>query len=73
MGCVTASSHVVTGVTCPVCGTFCDDIELVVKNNVITDVRNACAMGAAKFLNYAAHRGLKPLIRKNGELVEASM
>jgi len=64
---------VVTGVTCPVCGTFCDDIEVVVKDNVITDVRNACAMGAAKFLNYATHRGLKPLVRKNGELVEASM
>jgi len=64
---------VVTGVTCPVCGTFCDDIELVVKDNVITDVRNACAMGAAKFLNYATHRNLKPLVRKNGELVEASM
>jgi formylmethanofuran dehydrogenase subunit B len=64
---------VVTGVTCPVCGSFCDDIELVVKDNVITDVRNACAMGAAKFLNYATHRNLKPLVRKNGELVEASI
>jgi len=64
---------VITGVTCPVCGTFCDDIELVVKNNVITDVRKACAMGAAKFMNYATHRNLKPLVRKNGELVEASI
>jgi len=64
---------VITGVTCPVCGTFCDDIELVVKDNVIIDVRKACAMGAAKFLNYATHRNLKPLVRKNGELVEASM
>ncbi|MDH5419017.1 MAG: molybdopterin-dependent oxidoreductase [Candidatus Bathyarchaeota archaeon] len=64
---------VVTGVTCPVCGTFCDDIELVVKDNVITDVRNACAMGAAKFLNYSTHRNLRPLVRKNGELVEASI
>ncbi len=64
---------VVSGVTCPVCGTFCDDIELVVENNVITDVRKACAMGAAKFMNYATHRSLKPLVRKNGELVEASM
>ena len=43
------------------------------KDNVITDVRKACAMGAAKFLNYATHRNLKPLVRKNGELVEASM
>ena len=64
---------VVTGVTCPVCGTFCDDIELVVKDNVITDARKACAMGAAKFLNYATHRNSKPLVRKNGELVEASI
>ncbi len=64
---------VVTGVTCPVCGTFCDDIELVVKDNVITDVRKACAMGAAKFVNYTIHRNLKPFVRKNGELVEASI
>jgi formylmethanofuran dehydrogenase subunit B len=64
---------VVTGVTCPVCGSFCDDIELVLRDNVITDVRNACAMGAAKFLNYATHRNLRPLVRKNGELVEVSI
>ena len=64
---------IVSGVTCPVCGTFCDDIELVVENNAIIDVRKACAMGAAKFMSYATHRSLKPLIRKNGELVEASM
>ncbi len=64
---------VVTGVTCPVCGTFCDDIEVVVKDNVIKDVRNACAMGAAKFLNYSTHRGLKPLVRKNGELTEVPL
>jgi formylmethanofuran dehydrogenase subunit B len=63
----------VTGVTCPVCGTFCDDIEVTVKGNVITDVRNACAMGAAKFLNYSTHRGVKPLVRKNGELTEAPL
>lgn len=64
---------VISSVTCPVCGTFCDDIELVVENNVVTDVRNACAIGAAKFLSYANHRQVKPLIRKNGELVEASL
>jgi len=64
---------VVSQVTCPVCGSFCDDIEVIVKNNVITDVRNACAIGAAKFLDYANHRSVKPLVRKNGELVEASL
>ena len=64
---------VVSQVTCPVCGSFCDDIEVIVKNNVITEVRNACAIGAAKFLDYANHRSVKPLVRKNGELVEASL
>ncbi|KPV62165.1 MAG: Formate dehydrogenase subunit alpha [Candidatus Bathyarchaeota archaeon BA1] len=64
---------VISSVTCPVCGSFCDDIEVTVKNNVIIKVKNACAVGEAKFLNYATHRNVKPLIRKNGELVEASL
>ncbi|MDH5449449.1 MAG: formylmethanofuran dehydrogenase subunit B [Candidatus Bathyarchaeota archaeon] len=64
---------VVSNVTCPVCGSFCDDIEITVKNDVIVKVKNACAMGEAKFLNYASHRQTKPLIRKNGELVEVSL
>jgi len=66
---------VVSGVVCPVCGSLCDDIELVIEGNTIKKVRNACAMGEAKFLNHANlhHRHLKPLIRKNGELREASL
>jgi len=66
---------IIKNVTCPVCGTFCDDIELTIKNNAIKNVKNACAMGEAKFLRYADphHRNLKPLIRKNGELAETSM
>ena len=55
---------IITGVTCPVCGTFCDDIEIIVENNVIVEARYACAMGAAKFLNYSAHRIKKPLALK---------
>ena len=42
-------------------------------NNKIIEARNACAMGAAKFLNFSTHRTKTPLIRKNGELVEASI
>jgi len=64
---------VVSHVTCPVCGDFCDDIEVTVKNNVITDVKYACAVGAARFLGYSNHRQTKPLMRKNGELVECSL
>jgi formylmethanofuran dehydrogenase subunit B len=63
----------IASVTCPVCGSLCDDIEVTVKDNVIVKVKNACAMGEAKFLNYCVHRQTKPLIRKNGELVETSL
>jgi len=63
---------VISNVTCPVCGSLCDDIEVVVENNRVTKVKNACAMGEAKFLSYGTHRPRKPLIRKNGELVETT-
>lgn len=43
------------------------------EDNVITNVKNACAVGEAKFLNHSSHRHLTPLIRKNGQLVEASL
>ena len=65
---------VVRAVTCPVCGSLCDDVELVIEGNRIVKVKNGCAMCEAKFLGYnSEHRILRPLIRKNGELVEASM
>ncbi|MBS7634060.1 molybdopterin-dependent oxidoreductase [Candidatus Bathyarchaeota archaeon] len=64
---------VISSVVCPVCGCCCDDLEVLVDNNRIVDVRNACALGAAKFLNYSGHRNTKPLVRKNGRLVEASL
>jgi formylmethanofuran dehydrogenase subunit B len=65
--------HIVSNVACPVCGSLCDDIELVVEGNKITKVRNACGVGESKFLGYSDHRQLKPLIRKNGKLVEVSL
>jgi len=64
---------VISNVTCPVCGSLCDDLEIEVENNVVTKVKNACGMGESKFLGYSGHRPLKPLIRRNGELVEVSM
>ena len=59
-------------VTCPVCGCLCDDIEVTVEGNTITEARNACAVSEGKFLYYQDHRLMKPLIRKDGELVESS-
>ncbi|MFP3985748.1 MAG: formylmethanofuran dehydrogenase subunit B [Candidatus Bathyarchaeia archaeon] len=66
---------VIKNVTCPICGTLCDDLEVTVKNNVIVDVKNACAVSEAKFMDFSnpQHRNLKPLIRRKGELVEASL
>ncbi|MDI6905807.1 MAG: formylmethanofuran dehydrogenase subunit B [Candidatus Bathyarchaeia archaeon] len=64
---------VVKAVTCPVCGSLCDDIELTVENGKIVKVKNGCAMCESKFLGYnSEHRLVKPLIRKNGKLIKAS-
>jgi formylmethanofuran dehydrogenase subunit B len=65
---------VVKAVTCPICGSLCDDIELSIENGEIVKVKNGCAMCESKFLGYnSPHRLLKPLIRKNGKLVETSL
>jgi formylmethanofuran dehydrogenase subunit B len=65
---------VVKAVTCPVCGSLCDDIELTVEDGKIVKVKNGCAMCESKFLGYnGEHRLLKPLVRKNGKLVKASL
>jgi formylmethanofuran dehydrogenase subunit B len=59
-------------VTCPVCGSLCDDIELRTKNRRIVKVKNGCSMCESKFLGYSGHRLLQPLVRKNGALVPVS-
>jgi formylmethanofuran dehydrogenase subunit B len=65
---------VVKAVTCPVCGSLCDDIELTVDDGRVVKIKNGCAMCESKFLGYySEHRLLKPLIRKNGELVKVSI
>jgi len=60
-------------VTCPVCGSLCDDIELTVKKGRIVKVKNGCSMCEAKYLNYDGHRLLKPQVRKDGKLVQVSL
>jgi len=65
---------IVKAVTCPVCGSLCDDIELIIEDGRIAKVKNGCAMCESKFLGYNnEHRVLKPLVRKNGKFVEASL
>jgi formylmethanofuran dehydrogenase subunit B len=65
---------IVKAVTCPVCGCLCDDIELSIEDGKVVKVKNGCSMCESKFLGYRSeHRTRKPLIRKNGELVEVSI
>ncbi len=65
---------IIEAVTCPVCGSLCDDVELTVTDDRITKVRNGCAMCESKFLGYdSGHRLLRPLMRKDGKLVESSL
>jgi formylmethanofuran dehydrogenase subunit B len=65
---------VVKAVTCPVCGSLCDDVELTIEDGRIVKVKNGCAMCESKFLGCnSEHRILKPLIRKNGKFVTVSL
>ncbi len=58
---------VVKDVVCPFCGTLCDDLEVVVEDGKIVEVRHACRIGAAKILNAQEDRITTPMVRENGE------
>ncbi|MCK5158059.1 MAG: formylmethanofuran dehydrogenase subunit B, partial [Candidatus Heimdallarchaeota archaeon] len=65
--------EVISDVVCPFCGSLCDDLEVVIENNEILEVRNACQLGAAKVKGRKkAKRILKPIIRKGNQLIETS-
>ncbi|MFH1834602.1 MAG: formylmethanofuran dehydrogenase subunit B [Methanobacteriota archaeon] len=62
-------------VTCPVCGCGCDDITVRVDEGKISDIRGACLVGRAKFIEVSEggkHRIRKPLLRKNGKVKDVS-
>jgi formylmethanofuran dehydrogenase subunit B len=64
---------IINSVACPYCGCLCDDIELTVEQGRITKNKNGCFLSIAKFLNFDnQHRIKKPLVRKNGELVQVT-
>ncbi|MGE0607166.1 MAG: formylmethanofuran dehydrogenase subunit B [Pirellulales bacterium] len=43
---------IVKDATCTFCGCVCDDIDLTVKDNHITEAKRACVLGKAWFLNH---------------------
>ncbi|HIH44819.1 MAG TPA: formylmethanofuran dehydrogenase subunit B, partial [Candidatus Methanoperedenaceae archaeon] len=57
-------------VLCPFCGCLCDDLAVNVENNKIVEVKRACKLGNAKIMGH--HRIKSPMIRKDGNLREAS-
>lgn len=57
---------IITDVVCPFCGCLCDDLVIEVEDNEIKTVRNACKLGASKFLKHKENRRKKPIIRENG-------
>jgi formylmethanofuran dehydrogenase subunit B len=68
-----AKLTIINSITCPLCGCLCDDIELTVEDGKIIKMKNGCFLSNAKFFNFNnAHRIQKPLIRRNGKLVEVS-
>ncbi|MCW3999196.1 MAG: formylmethanofuran dehydrogenase subunit B [Candidatus Bathyarchaeota archaeon] len=67
-------SQIIKSVVCPICGCVCDDLEVTVENNEIVKMKNGCAVCEAKMVHgYKSERITKPLIRKNGRLVEVPM
>jgi len=61
--------EIVTSVVCPFCGCLCDDLEVVVKEGKIVNVRKGCAYSLTKFLNYTEDRLTEPMVMKEGKHV----
>ena len=70
---VSGRSETYSNVVCCFCGCVCDDLEVSVENGKIKSVKNGCAISMAKLLNYERERAYKPMVRKNGKLVETSL
>ncbi len=59
-------------IICTVCGCCCDNLEVEVKGNEISRVKNNCAMSLSKFMNFNKERNLYPMIRNGRKLSRAS-
>ena len=59
---------VVQHAACPLCGCLCDDLELHVKDGVVTDVVNGCILCTGKFCSKG--RMVTPIERQGDKWVE---
>lgn len=60
-------------IVCVFCGCLCDDLQLEVKDNIIIDNENGCAISKAKFLHHAEDRLEGPAIRDNGTSTKVTL
>ncbi|MHA1629757.1 MAG: formylmethanofuran dehydrogenase subunit B [Candidatus Heimdallarchaeota archaeon] len=68
-----SKKKIISDVVCPFCGSLCDDIEVIMENDTIKEVKNACQLGATKIRgNRNSKRLTKPLIKIKEEFVEAT-
>ena len=51
---IESPATVITDATCTFCGCVCDDIDITVKDNHITDAKRACVLGKSWFYGHAA-------------------
>jgi len=65
---VILKEEIIRSVVCTVCGCCCDHLEVTVKDNSITSVKNACAMSTSKLLGYMNERYLQPMVRQKNKL-----
>jgi len=66
------TKEVIPNVICTFCGATCDDLQVTVENGKVQSSRSGCAISLAKLMEYNRDRHLTPLMKKNGELHEAS-
>lgn len=61
---------VVEHAACPLCGCLCDDIELHIKDGVVTDVVNGCVLSSGKFCSKG--RMITPIERDGNQWRETT-
>jgi formylmethanofuran dehydrogenase subunit B len=68
---VTDYDKIVENITCAFCGSNCDDLDCLVKDNKVVAVRHACRLGASKIMEDEDQRLKYPMMRnEEGELEE---
>ncbi len=60
-------------VVCPFCGCLCDDIVVRVEEGRIVEVKRGCGISSSKFRHHHVNRILRPMVRREGELREATL